>query len=142
MRRAARRGSASLSGDAAGSGLSLALDYLPTGPHDRTSAQSPSPVRAQLRSSTWQPFAGHSGHSGRQVSREKLHAQAYAMLATSQIAHRRNVCIGEMLLDEGTKMDWSLQASAHTLATARPGQAQARPLCTSHRARKPTALSQ
>ncbi len=47
------------------------------------------------------------------------------MLATSQIAHRRNVCIGEMLLDEGTKMDWSLQASAHTLATARPGQAQA-----------------
>ncbi len=50
------------------------------------------------------------------------------MLATSQIAHRRNVCIGEMLLDESTKMDWSLQASAHTLATARPGQAQARPI--------------
>jgi hypothetical protein len=78
------------------------------------------------------------------VSREKLHAQAYAMLATSQIAHRRNVCIGEMLLDEGTKMDWSLQASAHTLATARPGQARPRPRtsCTSHRARKPSALSQ
>jgi hypothetical protein len=48
------------------------------------------------------------------------------------------VCIGEMLLDEGTKMDWSLQAIAHTLATARPGPAQARPSCTSHRARKPS----
>jgi dynein heavy chain len=44
-----------------------------------------------------------------QVFRERLHAQAYAMLGTSQIAHRRGVHIGDMLLDEGTKMDWSLQ---------------------------------
>jgi hypothetical protein len=145
MRRSARRGSASLSGDAAGSGLSLALDYLPTHRAARPNERSVSFSRARA-----QLLAAPGGRSPAtpatlgpwQVSREKLHAQAYAMLATSQIAHRRNVCIGEMLLDEGTKMDWSLQASAHTLATARHGQAQARPSCTSHRARIPSALSQ